>query len=72
MKVNEGLDMKHEKPKSATYTVTEAAALIGIGRNAAYDGIKAGDIPSIRVGGSIRVPVAALHRMLGMDTGKAA
>ena len=48
----------------ATLTVDEAALRLGIGRNAAYDAVKRGEIPSIRIGRRLLVPVAALERML--------
>jgi excisionase family DNA binding protein len=47
-----------------TYDIPEAAELLGIGRNAAYDAAKAGSIPTIRVGKRLLVPKAALDRML--------
>ena len=37
---------------------------LGIGRNGAYEAAKRGDIPTIRIGKIIRVPVAAAERML--------
>ena len=39
----------------------EAAEAIGIGRSKVYELLASGDLPSIRVGGAIRVPVTALH-----------
>ena len=48
-----------------TLTVPEAARKLGIGRNAAYEGVRAGDIPSIRIGKRLVVPKAALERLLG-------
>lgn len=48
----------------ATYTVEEAAEVIGISRNSAYEAIKRGEIPSIKIGRRILVPKDALHRML--------
>lgn len=41
-------------------TVMEMAAVLRIGRNAAYQMVKDGDIQSIRVGRSIRIPRNAL------------
>jgi len=35
-----------------------------LGRNAAYAAAKRGDIPTIRIGKLLRVPVRALERML--------
>ena len=39
----------------------EAAEAIGIGRSKVYELLASGDLPSIRIGGSVRVPVAALQ-----------
>lgn len=50
--------------KRATLTVDEAAAHLGIGRNSAYEAIKRGEIPALRIGGRIVVPRAALEQML--------
>jgi excisionase family DNA binding protein len=48
-----------------TYTVEEAGRLLGIGRGAAYEGVKNGDIPSLRVCRRILVPRAPLMALLG-------
>ena len=37
---------------------------LGLSRNATYDAAKRGEIPTIRFGKLIKVPTAALHRML--------
>lgn len=39
----------------------EAAEAIGIGRSKIYELLASGELPSIRIGGSVRVPVDALH-----------
>ena len=52
-----------------TYKVEEAARLLGIGRNQCYEAVKRGDIPSIRLGKRIRVPRAALDRLLDNGNG---
>ena len=39
----------------------EAATALGIGRTKVYELIAAGELPSIRIGASVRVPVAALE-----------
>ena len=52
-----------------TISVPDAGAVFyGLGRNASYDAAKSGDIPTIRVGGLIRVPVAPLAEKLGLRT----
>jgi excisionase family DNA binding protein len=45
-------------------TVPEAGKLLGLGRNSSYEAARRGDIPTIKIGKSIRVPRAAFHRML--------
>jgi excisionase family DNA binding protein len=47
-----------------TLTVPEAGKILGLGRNGSYDAAKRGDIPTIKIGRRIFVPVAALERML--------
>ncbi len=37
---------------------------IGLGKNATYEAARRGDIPTIRIGGRILVPKAALDRLL--------
>jgi excisionase family DNA binding protein len=48
----------------ATYTIAEAAELLGIGRNCAYESAKSGSLPVIRLGKRLLVPRAALDRLL--------
>lgn len=40
----------------------EAAELLGIGRTRIYEMLASGELPSIRIGRSIRVPVDALRK----------
>ncbi len=47
-----------------TYSVAETAKVLGIGRSAAYQAVKAGEIPSIRIGRRLLVPVQALEQLL--------
>jgi excisionase family DNA binding protein len=44
--------------------VRDVQTLLGISRDKAYRMIKAGTLPSVRVGGSIRIPVAELTAYL--------
>jgi len=44
-------------------TVEEAARLLSISRSKAYELVAKGDIPSLHIGSSIRIPVAALKAM---------
>ena len=53
-----------------TYNVSETAKYLGLSRNSTYQGILTGEIPSIRVGKRILIPVKALEKMLD-EAGKA-
>ncbi len=48
----------------ATMKVEEAAKLLGISRAAAYRAVRAGHIPAVHIGRTIRVPRAPVERML--------
>ena len=52
-------------------SVPEAAKLLGIGKNLAYEAVQRGEIPSIKVGRRLLVPRAALERMLTEANGRA-
>src|SRR5262245_2950692 len=52
-----------------TVTVEDAAALLGMSRNGAYDAVKANQIPHIRIGRCIRIPSAALRCLLKIEAG---
>ncbi len=52
-----GLDRK-------TYSVTEAGKILGIGRSAAYEAARRGELPVVRIGRRLLVPIRALERML--------
>ena len=42
----------------------EAAEAIGIGRSKVYELLASGELPSIRIGGTVRVPVDALREWI--------
>jgi excisionase family DNA binding protein len=48
-----------------TYTVDEAARILGISRNCAYDAVRRGEIPAIRLGRRLVVARTALELLLG-------
>lgn len=50
-------------------TVVEAGRRLGLSRPLAYRAVNNGDIPAIRVGRRILVPVAALEKLLS-EAGK--
>lgn len=48
-----------------TLTVEEAATVLGIGRSAAYEAARQGELPTRRIGRRLLVPVPALLAWLG-------
>jgi excisionase family DNA binding protein len=65
------MSSKEAKPRAEqrrmTLTVNETAKRLGIGRNQAYEAIKRGEIPVIRIGRRLLVPETALDRMINAD-----
>ena len=50
-----------------TYTVEEAARLLGVSRGVGYEAARRGELPTIRLGRRLLVPKIALERMLGIS-----
>jgi excisionase family DNA binding protein len=50
-----------------TLTVEQAAAVLGIGRSTAYELVRSGDLPCLRLRRRIVVPVARLADRLGVS-----
>jgi hypothetical protein len=61
------VDEAREALKGLTVPVDVAGQAIGLSRDASYRAVRNGDLPSIRIGGAVRVPTAPLRRMLGLD-----
>lgn len=55
--------------KQKTYSVEQAAKELGIGRSLCYELARSGQIPVLRLGRRLRVPRAALDRMLEGEGG---
>lgn len=53
-----------------TYTVDQVAALLGIARGVAYESVRSGEIPAIRVGRRWLVPRDRFHAWLDGATVK--
>lgn len=52
-----------------TISVPDAGKLFfGLARNAAYEAARSGDIPTVKIGGRIMVPVVPLATKLGLRT----
>jgi excisionase family DNA binding protein len=52
-----------------TMQVDDVAKALGLSRASAYEAVRTGEIPSIRIGRRIVVPTAAVRRMLLLDRG---
>ena len=57
-----------EQPKTLPVPVA-GRMYFGLGRNASYKAVKRGEIPVIKIGSRLRVPVVALEQMLGAKSG---
>jgi excisionase family DNA binding protein len=53
-----------QPPTRATYTVQEAATVLGISRTTAYRLARTGHIPTIRIANRVLVPRLGLERLL--------
>jgi hypothetical protein len=63
--IEEGCVMTLNDSQPKTISVPAAGRLyFDLAKNASYEAARRGDIPVIRIGGRLRVPVVALERML--------
>lgn len=63
--------MDDKKPR--TLSVPEAGKLyFELGRNASYEAARRGELPVVKIGKRLRVPVIALERMLAEARAKVA
>ena len=66
--VRRALEARHRSVEGQgerlTLTVAEAAAMLGVSPSAAYDYVRMGLVPSIRLGGRILVPRRALLELI--------
>lgn len=57
-------DLENTHPERRVITVNEAARLLRISRGAAYEAARRQEIPTIRIGRRLLVPLSALDRLL--------
>jgi excisionase family DNA binding protein len=63
--------MQRTTEKRLTVSVPEAARLLGISRNLAYDLVRTGELPSLRLGAKrLVISRAALERFLEKSAGR--
>jgi excisionase family DNA binding protein len=62
-----GLDPDIERlgTSSELFTVTEVGAMLRVSKMTIYRLVHAGQLPALRVGGSYRIPQAAVAELLG-------
>lgn len=53
-----------------TLSVNEAARELGVGRNTAYDLVRAGHLPHVRIGRVIRIPRLQLQEWLNEQSNR--
>lgn len=56
--------MTSQESVAEVLTVEEAAVMLRIGRSAAYEAVRRGQIPALRLGRKLRVPRRAVVRIL--------
>ena len=61
--------MRPEQHEPSVLTVPEVARALRIGRNHAYELIRDGRLPALRIGRAIRVPRAAVERLIAQAGG---
>jgi excisionase family DNA binding protein len=54
--------------KPLTISVVEAGKRLGLGKQASYDAAHRGELPVLRVGRRLLVPLAAFEAMLGVKS----
>lgn len=54
-----------ERIRRRTYSVEEAAKILGISRSLAYESVKTGEIEAIRIGGRIVIPERVIDELTG-------
>lgn len=54
----------NSKSERRTVTVEQAGRILGIGRSSAFEACRRGEIPTLRIGKRLLVPIAALEKML--------
>jgi excisionase family DNA binding protein len=62
-----GREAKAPLGERLTVTIEEAAAILGIGRTLAYEAVRRGELPAVRVGRRLLVPIRQLTALVNGD-----
>jgi excisionase family DNA binding protein len=54
--------------RQLTISVPEAGRRLGIGRNTAYEAARQGQLPTLRIGKRLVVPIVAFEQMLAVQS----
>ncbi|HWA67424.1 MAG TPA: helix-turn-helix domain-containing protein [Mycobacteriales bacterium] len=54
-------------PERLTMTVEEAAQVLGISRNSAFRAVRSGELPAVRIGRRLLIPLAQVTALLGAE-----
>ncbi|WP_336488831.1 excisionase family DNA-binding protein [Methylobacterium nigriterrae] len=57
-------DIRLSHTERRTITVEEAGRRLGVSRGSAYEAVRRGEIPTIRIGRLLLVPLPAFERLL--------
>lgn len=63
----EPLTLAELRGDGATTSIERAARVLGISKASAYRRAKRGEIPTVRIGRTVRVPVESLIRLIEPD-----
>ncbi len=61
-------DSDRAEDERLTISVIEAGRRLGVGKQCAYDAAHRGEIPTVRVGRRLLVPIAAFEAMLAVKS----
>jgi excisionase family DNA binding protein len=61
-------DTSNTAEKPLVLSIMEAARLLGVSKNCAYEAANQGQLPSIRIGRRRVIPRIALERLVGLAT----
>jgi excisionase family DNA binding protein len=60
-------DRQELQMERMTYTIVEAARLLGVGKTTLYEAVRLGEVPAIRVRGRMLIARPVLAELLGFE-----
>lgn len=77
LKIDEFISMEKQgwdlvrRPQPVLLRIEECQRVLALGRSKTYELVASGELPSIRIGRSVRVPAEALRRWIEAKTAQA-